>query len=236
MPQRPDTDAQLFLLPPSLDELVADDHPVRYVARFVETLTEQEWAALGVNPAGHALGAPRYAPALLLRLWLSGFVLGIRSARGLERGCRERFDLYWAAHGQHPDHNTLWRFYAQHRQQMRQLLQATITTAVTIGLVDLAVQAVDGTKVLANANPDARLSPEQLQALADATEVAIADLEAQNRGDEPPPPTLPMQLRDAETLRQRIAAARAAEQAPPAPVVNGTDPEARWMRTRQGVQ
>ena len=99
MPQRPDSRAQLFLLPPSLDELIDAAHPIRYVAGFVEALTEEDWAALGVSQESQPLGAPRYAPEMLLRLWLGGFLLGIRSARGVERGCHERFDLYWAAGG-----------------------------------------------------------------------------------------------------------------------------------------
>lgn len=99
MPQRPDTRSQLFLLPPSLDELVDAAHPIRYVASFVDALSDVDWAELQIDRASQPLGASRYAPELLLRVWLSGFVLGIRSARGLERGCRERFDLYWAAGG-----------------------------------------------------------------------------------------------------------------------------------------
>jgi transposase len=239
MPERSDTRAQLFLLPPSLDDYVGPDDPVRYVAAFVEQLSDQDWRDLGVEPA-QAFGAPRYAPGVLLRVWLSGFVLGIRSARGLERGCRQRFDLCWAAAGQQPDHNTLWRFYQRSRGQMRQLLHRTIRTAVAIGLIDLAVQAVDGTKVLADANPDAGMSAEQLVLLAEQVEQAIADLEAQNQGDGPPPPELPPELQDARVLRDRIAAVQQRQAAvdadEPAPTLNRTDPQARTMKTRQGLR
>jgi transposase len=236
VPQRPDTRDQLFLLPPSLDELIGDAHPIRYVASFVDALTAEDWAELGVSQTAHPLGAPRYAPAVLLRIWLSGFMLGIRSARGLERGCQERFDLYWAAAGHRPDHNTLSRFYAAHRRKMRQLLRATVRTAVEIGLVELAVQAVDGTKVLANASRDAAMTAEHLDLLAKKTDAAIADLEAQEEGEEGPPPDLPPTLRDARVLKERIAAVRAL-QASGAPLpINRTDPEASWMKTREGTK
>ena len=52
------------------------------------------------------------------------------------------------------DHNTLWRFYKEHRQAMRRLFKRTVRTAVAMQLVNLAVQAVDGTKVAANAIRD----------------------------------------------------------------------------------
>lgn len=236
MPQRPDTRDQLFLLPPSLDELIGDAHPVRYVAIFVGALTAEDWVELGVSQTADPSGAPRYAPEVLLRIWLSGFMLGIRSARGLERACRERFDLYWAAAGQHPDHNTLWRFYTAHRLKMRQLLRATVRTAVDIGLVELAVQAVDGTKVLANANRDATMNAEQLAVLAEKTEAAIADLEAQEHGEDGPPPELPPKLRDAKVLKERIAAVRAKAESGDVLPVNRTDPEAPWMKTGEGTK
>lgn len=119
---------------------------------------------------------------------------------------------------------------------MRTLLRATIRTAVAIGLVDLAVQAVDGTKVVADANPQAGLTDEQLTQLAVRTEAAIVELEARNQGEEPAPAALPAELRDAKTLQQRIAAVRSqADGDAPAPI-NGTDPEATWMKTRQGTR
>jgi transposase len=235
MPERPDPYTQHLVVTPSLDELVPAGHPVRYVAAFVADLTPADWTALGVE-AAKSRGAPRTAPALLVRLWLSGFVLGIRSARGLEQGCRERFDLYWACGGQPPDHNTLWRFYQQHRRSMRQLLRTTIRTAVELGLVELAVQAVDGSKIVANANPAKPLTETQLVELERATTAAIADLEAQNVGDDPAPPDLPTELHDATVLQQRVQQARASLQTDRPKALNRTDPEARFMKTRTGVQ
>jgi transposase len=235
MPERPDPYLPHGAVTLTLDERVPSGHPVRYVAAFVADLTPDDWVAMGVEPA-KARGAPRYAPSLLLRLWLSGFVLGIRSARGLEQGCRERFDLYWACGGQPPDHNTLWHFYQQHRRSMRHLLRTTIRTAVELGLVELAVQAVDGSKLLANANPAKPLSATQLAELETATEQAIADLEAQNVGDDPDPPDLPTALHDARVLQQRVKQARASLETERPRPLNRTDPEARWMKTRTGVQ
>ena len=47
-------------------------------------------------------------------------------------------------------------------------------------LVDLAVQAVDGTKVVANASLNRSYDAEGLRGLLDRVERAIEDLEAQN--------------------------------------------------------
>ena len=71
---------------------------------------------------------------------------GVRSCRKLKAACRDQIPYLWLTGWQHPDHNTLWRFYQRHRQGMRELFKRTVRTAVAMELVDLAVQAVDGTR------------------------------------------------------------------------------------------
>lgn len=236
MPQRPYTRDQSYLLPPSYEEVVAVDHPIRYVAAFVAALPPPIWDDLGVGPAA-PLGAPRYAPQLLLSVWVGGFLCGIRTSRGLERACHESLLFRWLAAGQTPDHNTLWRFYDAHRQTMQTLLDQTIQTAVQSGLVDWACQAVDGSKIVAQVAKDGTLTVAQLQALHVHTQAAIADLEARHVGDDdPPPPGLPVELQQAAALQARVAAALAKVQDAPADTkVTLGDAEARWMKTRQGV-
>lgn len=193
MPVRQFSRQQAWLLPPTLGELIPDDHPARFVAAFVDELDCSAWLDLGVDLDGEGLGAPAYHPRALLAVWLYGFMTGIRSCRKLEAACRDQVPYLWLTGWQHPDHNTLWRFYRDHRQRMRKLLKYTVATAVESGLVDLAVQSLDGTRVAANAAGDRTYDAEGLQRLLDRVEVAIEELEAQNEGgDEAAPAHLPM--------------------------------------------
>ena len=237
MPLRPWTRDREGVLPPKLDDWVAADHPVRFVAAFVEELTAAEWAALGIDPGGRPGGAPAYDPAVLLAAWLYGFMSGVRSCRKLATACAEQVPFLWLTGGQTPDHNTLWRFYQRHRPQMHVLFKRTVATAATSGLVVWAIQAVDGTKIGGNAAKDRALDAAALEKLLARVEQAIADLEAQNRPDGPPtPPRLPAELAGAEALRARVREALAAVTAPGGPTRrNLTDPEAGLVKGRQGV-
>lgn len=70
MPLRPLQREQAWLLPPSLDELLPDEHSARFVAAFVDGLSAETLAELEIDKAGEALGGPAYHPCALLSVWL----------------------------------------------------------------------------------------------------------------------------------------------------------------------
>ena len=236
MPLRPFLREVTWMFPPSLDELVPLDHPVRFVAAFVDALPPDEWVKLGVMPSGANDGAPAYHQRAVLGVWLYGFMTGIRSCRKLETAAREQLPFLWLSGLQQPDHNTLWRFYRNYRDTMRELFTRTVRTAVGAGLVDLAVQAVDGTKIAGSANSARTLTVAELIRLLGEVDAAIVDLESQNRGGEDPPlPRLPTTLQGAEALRTRVEQALARATAEDGPGrANVTDPDARMMKGRHG--
>ena len=235
MPLRPLNRQQVWLLPPTLDELIPDDHPARFVASFVDSLPESVWQKLGVGLEGDPLGAPAYDPRALLCVWLYGFMTGTSSSRKLEGACRDQVTYLWLTGWQHPDHNTLWRFYKGHRDEMRHIFKLTVKTAVSMNLVDIAVPAIDGTKIAANAAKDRTYDAKGLKRLLERTEEVIHALEQENESnDDSPPPHLPGKLRKAQNLRQEIKTAMeklAAEEGKKH--LNLTDADANLMKTRQ---
>ncbi len=235
MPRRPFHRNQPALVPPSYDDWLPADHWVRFVDQFVDALSPDDWTALGLATPGASLGAPAYDPALLLRVWVAGFMGGLRSARQLETACRDQVPFRWLTANQQPDHNTLWRFYAAHRERMRHLLTVTVQTAVAADLLDLAVLAVDGTKVSGNVARAGLADEAGLRALLERTEAAISDLEAQNgRTDGPISPRLPARLRQQQALKERVTAALTAVTTGTHPQASPTDSEAAVLLTRQG--
>ena len=236
MPVRPLSRGQAWLMPPSLDQMISPDHPVRFVAAFVDQFDYGAWHELGVQVEGAVEGGPSYHAQLLLSVWIYGFMTGVRSCRRLEVACREQLPYLWLCGQQTPDHNTLWRFYKDHREGMRKLLKRTVRTAMAAGLVDFALQAVDGSKIGGNAAKDRTYDEAALRRLEQRTEAAIDDLEAQNRtAGEAPPPRLPAQLKQAKALQEQVKTAlEKVKREEAGASINLTDADAVLLKGRHG--
>ena len=236
MPLREFSREQAWLLPPTLDDMLPEDHGARFVAVFVDSIDRSGWEELGVSPQGEERGAAAYHPGMLLGVWLYGFMTGVRSTRKLETACREQLPYMWLSGNQRPDHNTLWRFYCEHREKMRGLFRRTVKTAVEAGLVNLVLQAVDGTRISGNASKDRTLDAKGLRRLLKGVEESIRRLEAGNaQSDEPAAPSLPQELADAQELRRKVQEAlKLVEAGEGASRANLTDPDAGLLRTRNG--
>lgn len=137
---------QIHLLPPSVEDWVGADHPARFVREFVEAL---DLRAMGLDTLKRDEGGTSYEPALLLSVWLYGYLRRVRSTRALERACREEMGFVWLSGNHRPDHNALWRFWNRHREGIRALFTQSVKVAVELKLVGLVVQALDGTKIMA---------------------------------------------------------------------------------------
>jgi transposase len=74
---------QSTLLPESLDDYVTDTNPVRVVDVYVDELDLGRLGFEGVNPT--ATGRPSYRPAVLLKIYVYGYLNRIQSSRRLER-------------------------------------------------------------------------------------------------------------------------------------------------------
>lgn len=81
---------QSTLLPESLDDHVADTNPIRVVDVFVDELDLVKLGFEGVEPA--ETGRPSYHPAVLLKIYISGYLNRIQSSRRLERESQRNVD------------------------------------------------------------------------------------------------------------------------------------------------
>jgi len=101
---------QVHLLPAQVEDYVDQDNPVRFLDAFVDS---QDLRAKGFKfPKEHPQekGRPAYHPGDLLKLYLYGYVQGIRSSRKLERACLHNLEAIWLLRGLAPDFKTIADF------------------------------------------------------------------------------------------------------------------------------
>lgn len=227
--------SQSWLFPPQLEDWVAADHPARFLREFVDSLDVR---GIGFHARTSEDGRPSYAPDLLLKVWLYGYVNGIRSLRRLERACRENVGLMWLTGLNVPDHNTLWRFWRDNRAALRRMFKLVVQVAVRAQLVDVVLHAVDGTKVLAQGSKDrvrTRRQLEEILAQVDgAVEEVMAQVEATAQqeqdcaGYELPEGWREQMLRR-EQLRELVTELQTSERQ----TMHDLEREARFMKTRR---
>jgi transposase len=99
---------QSTLLPAVLDDYIAETNPVRVVDVFVDELTLGRLGFTGIEPA--ATGRPAYHPAVLLKLYIYGYLNRIPSSRRLEREAQRNVELMWLTGRLMPDHKTIANF------------------------------------------------------------------------------------------------------------------------------
>ena len=208
---------QELLLPPSLREWLPDDHLAWFVLAAVEELDLTGFYA-AYRHDGH--GRAAHDPALMVALLLYAYATGRRSSRVIERACLDDVAVRVVAANQRPDHCTIARFRQRHEAALAGLFGDVLALCADAGLVGVAVLAVDGTKLHANASQHQNLDYEQLarEILAEAGAVDRAEDERFGdwRGDELPPELATEQgrrgwLREA---KRRLDERRAAEARP----------------------
>lgn len=137
-----------MLLPPSLEEKIDDNHPVRLVNQVIDQL---DLSALHNTYKGG--GAPSYFPRMMLKVWVYGYLRNIYSSRKLEEAIKQNIHFMWLSGMQEPDHNTLNRFRSgKLKDSLKEIFGQVVEFLVQEGFVSLKEIYVDGTKIEANAN------------------------------------------------------------------------------------
>jgi len=146
---KPYNQNEQWLLPPSLDELIPENHFVRIVSKTVDELKIEEVFARNTKGGG----ASRYNPIMLLKVLIYCYMTGTYSSRQIAKQCRENVNVMWLTGFQKPDFRTINKFRSEKlKDTIEEIFITTVKLLNKKGYVSLEKYFVDGTKIESAAN------------------------------------------------------------------------------------
>lgn len=156
-----------------LEDFIQADAPVRVIDAFCEQL---DYAALdfrGKYTNDHC--RPIFHPALLLRLYIYGYLNGIRSSRKLAQECTRNVEVMWLCHNLLPKYHTIADFRKRHATQIREVFRQLVALMCEWKLIGKTTIAIDSTKFRAQNSKKNNYNAEKIQ-----RQLAYIDLKVQD--------------------------------------------------------
>jgi len=139
---------QMYILPPSIEEMIESKHPVRIVNEVIEKINIKP--LLKLYKGG---GTSSYNPKMLLKVLVYAYLKNVYSSRKIEELLKENIHMMWISGMQRPDHHTINRFRSERlKKVLEEIFSQIVMLLVEAGQLSLKEIYVDGTKIEANAN------------------------------------------------------------------------------------
>jgi len=137
-----------WLFPPSIESMIPDDHPVRFIDSVIDGMDISD--ILSTYKGG---GTSSYHPRILIKILVYGYLDRIYSSRRLEQQTHENICYMWLSGMQKPDHVTISNFRSSKlKGNIKSIFSQVIKLLYCEGLIRLKTQTVDGTKFESVAN------------------------------------------------------------------------------------
>lgn len=195
-----------FLLPPSLQDWLPEDHLARFVVDIVDRLDlrtlEKAYSGGGKQP---------YHPAVLLALLFYGYATGVFSSRKLEQATYDSVAFRFITGDTHPDHDTIAVFRKRFLKEIEGLFVQVLVIAQQLGCLKLGNVSVDGTKIKANASKHKAMSwdyAKRLEAQLRGEVAALLELAESADAQDGPSLDIPQELARREERLAAIAQAQ----------------------------
>lgn len=134
---------QNWLFPPSIEDLIPIDHPVRIVNSVIEHLDLKLLTEIYAKE-----GRPSYHPKMLLKVIVYAYMDNIYSSRKIEKAMKENINFMWLSGNQVADHNTIARFRSNRlKDTFKDIFRQVVMLLAEEGLLSLKEVYTDGTKI-----------------------------------------------------------------------------------------
>ena len=228
---------QLTFLPPSIEDYVAPEDPVRAYDAFVDTL---DLEALGIELDPHKVGNSAYDPKAMLKLLIYGYSYGVKSSRSLEREVHHNLSFIWLMGGLKPDHKTISEFRRKNKKAISHVLKQCARLCIKLDLIAGNILFVDGTKIRANAassqSHDRAYFEKRLVEIDKRIEELLAECDRIDQSEEGLGSSVAMdkELAKAQRLKAKVKETLELFKEDGPNKINQTDPDSRVVKSRQG--
>jgi transposase len=139
---------QLYILPPSIEEMIETNHPVRVVNEIINKINIEPLIKLYKGG-----GTSSYNPKMLLKVIVYAYLKNIYSSRKIEEMTKENIHSMWISGMSNPDHHTINRFRSERLEKvLEEIFSQIVMLLIEAGQLSIKEVYVDGTKIEANAN------------------------------------------------------------------------------------
>ncbi|MGF6446104.1 IS1182 family transposase [Paraburkholderia youngii] len=191
---------QATLLPECLEDFIAEDNPVRIVDAFVDELDLESLGFEGAMPA--STGRPSYHPAVMLKIYIYGYLNRVQSSRRLERECQRNVELMWLTGRLVPDFKTIAEFRRSNGEGIRNVCRRFVVICRDLKLFTQAAVAIDSSKFKAVNSRDENFTPNKIERRQEQIEQSIQRyLDALETADRTQPAEVEAKT---ERLREKI--------------------------------
>lgn len=228
---------QATLFPERLDDYITEENSVRVIDVFVDSLKLKK---LGFATKPKHTGRPGYEPALMLKLYVYGYLNRIQSSRRLERETQRNVELMWLLGRLAPDFKTIADFRKDNGEAIQQVCCEFVLLCKRLDLLSDVGIAVDGSKFKAQNNGDRAFSKAKIKRSREKIEKSIGlyldEIKTADREDTTESrikkANLKERLAEVEKEAERLELLEKELLETPDQQIALTDPDARIMATR----
>ena len=228
--------SQATLFPERIDDYIAEENAVRVIDVFVDEL---DLSGLGFKIVPEATGRPGYNPAIMLKLYIYGYLNRVQSSRRLEREAGRNVELMWLLGRLAPDFKTIADFRKNNGEAIRLVCREFVMLCRKLNLFSDAFVAIDGSKFRAVNNRNRNFSKAKLKKRLQQIDESIArylgEIASADRREGEAATTKTARLESKiVALKEEIQTLKKLEVRmleTPDQQISLTDPDARAMRT-----
>ena len=163
----------------SLESSISTDNPIRFIDAFVEHI---DLKALGFEVQILKIeGRPSFETNIFLKLYLYGYLNGVRSSRKLEKECLRNIEMQWLLEDIRPNYHSISDFRKNNPIALKNLFKLFVSFLKDADLVGCQTIAIDGTKSRAHNSKKANFSQKKIERhlayIEEKTQEYLSDLE-----------------------------------------------------------